>query len=51
MGNVYSMSLTRVWQIGLVFSGASFVLLFLEKDVAMRQENVPSDETNGRTSV
>lgn len=62
MGNFYSMSLTRFWQIGLVFSGVSFLLVFLEKDVAMRQEldnqfslekqeNAPLDETNGRISL
>lgn len=62
VGNVYSMSLTRFWQIGLVFSGVSFLLVFLEKDVAMRQEldtqfslekqeNAPLDETNGRISL
>lgn len=56
------MSLTRFWQIGLVFSGVSFLLVFLEKDVAMRQEldnqfslekqeNAPLDETNGRISL
>ncbi|TVY19259.1 Efflux pump FUS6 [Lachnellula arida] len=36
--NVYNMSLRRVWQIGIVFAGVSFLLLFLEKEVALRQE-------------
>ena len=36
--SVYSRSLKLVWQIGVAFSGLSFLLVFLEKEVKMRKE-------------
>ncbi|KAI0469765.1 major facilitator superfamily domain-containing protein [Xylariaceae sp. FL0804] len=35
---VYSLSLQRVWQIGIVFAGASFLVVFIEKELVMRQD-------------
>lgn len=36
--SVYSDSLKQVWQISIVFSGISFLLVFLEKQIKMRTE-------------
>lgn len=36
--SVYSDSLKQVWQISIVFSGTSFLLVFLEKQIKMRTE-------------
>lgn len=36
--SVYSDSLKQVWQIAIVFSGVSFLLVFLEKQIKMRTE-------------
>jgi MFS family permease len=38
--HVYVLSLQRVWYIGIVFAGFSFLVTFLEKEVPMRQELV-----------
>ncbi|KAK8109044.1 hypothetical protein PG984_014845 [Apiospora sp. TS-2023a] len=35
---VYSQSVQRVWQIGVVFSGACFLLALFEKEVSLRRE-------------
>ncbi|KAK6822449.1 hypothetical protein PG987_013994 [Apiospora arundinis] len=35
---VYSQSIQRVWQIGIVFSGFSFVLALFEKEIKLRQD-------------
>lgn len=35
---VYSQSIQRVWQIGIIFSGLSFVLALFEKEVSLRQD-------------
>ncbi|KAI1406849.1 major facilitator superfamily domain-containing protein [Hypoxylon sp. FL1857] len=35
---VYSMSLQRVWEIGIVFAGVSLLVVFLEKELVMRQD-------------
>ncbi|KAI0479857.1 hypothetical protein F4859DRAFT_477551 [Xylaria cf. heliscus] len=35
---VFNQSLRRVWQIGIVFTGISFLLVFLEKEVKLREE-------------
>lgn len=34
----YYLSLQRVWQIGIVFAGASFLAVFLEKELTMRED-------------
>ncbi|KAI1503784.1 hypothetical protein F5X99DRAFT_425189 [Biscogniauxia marginata] len=34
----YSMSLQRVWHIGIIFAGVSFPVVFLEKELVMRQD-------------
>ncbi|KAH9883541.1 major facilitator superfamily domain-containing protein [Xylariomycetidae sp. FL2044] len=34
--HVYSLSLQRVWQIGIIFAGVSFLVVFLEKELVMR---------------
>ncbi|KAK8022487.1 DNA repair protein RAD50 [Apiospora rasikravindrae] len=36
--DVYSRSIQRVWQIGVVFSGVCFLLALLEKETRLRQE-------------
>jgi MFS family permease len=35
---VYSLSVQRVWHIGIVLSGVCFLLVFLEKEVELRKE-------------
>lgn len=35
---VYSQSVQRVWQVGVVFSGACFLLALLEKEIKLRQD-------------
>ncbi|KAI0388679.1 major facilitator superfamily domain-containing protein [Xylariaceae sp. FL0594] len=34
---IYNMSIQRAWQIGVVFAGVSFLLVFLEKEISLRQ--------------
>lgn len=36
---IYEQSLERVWQIGIVFAGVGFLLIFLEKDLKLRTEH------------
>jgi len=36
--SVYSESLKRVWQIGIVFSGVSFLIVFIERETLLRTE-------------
>ena len=35
---VYTDALKQVWEIGIVFSGVSFLLVFLEKEIKLRTE-------------
>lgn len=37
---VYTLSLQRTWQVGIVFAGVSFLVVLLEKEITMRTELV-----------
>ncbi|KAI0400038.1 major facilitator superfamily domain-containing protein [Xylaria palmicola] len=36
--NVYTLSLQRVWQLGAIFAGLSFLVAFLEREIKLRDE-------------
>ncbi|KAI1819738.1 MFS general substrate transporter [Xylaria intraflava] len=42
--SIYERSLMQVWQIGIVFAGLGFLVIFFEKDLELRKEKKTQDQ-------
>ncbi|KAI1749221.1 MFS general substrate transporter [Xylaria castorea] len=49
--SIYERSLMRVWQIGIVFAGIGFLVIFLEKDLKLRNEKTEEVGLEDRPKV
>ncbi|KAI1739971.1 MFS general substrate transporter [Xylaria scruposa] len=49
--SIYERSLMRVWQIGIVFAGLGFLVIFLEKDLKLRAEKTEEVGLEDRPNV
>ncbi|KAI0856744.1 MFS general substrate transporter [Xylaria cubensis] len=49
--SIYERSLMRVWQIGIVFAGLGFLVIFLERDLKLRTEKTEEVGLEDRPNV